>query len=101
MVGAGTFINTIVKLVTTVVILGAVYLFLVKPVLDTTNDAFEQFTPDGFSKTFENLPGDIQDQLDSAFDDNSKTQATKLGSCVTSAGQNTARIQRCVERFGG
>jgi hypothetical protein len=37
MLGAGTVINPLVKIVTTVVVLGAVYLFIVKPVLDTTD----------------------------------------------------------------
>ena len=35
LIGAGTVINPIVKVVTTVAILGAVYLFFVKPALDT------------------------------------------------------------------
>ena len=42
MLGAGTVINPIIKIVTTVVILGAVYLFIVKPTLDTTNDVVNQ-----------------------------------------------------------
>ena len=37
MLGAGTVINPIIKIITTVVILGAVYLFIVKPALDTTH----------------------------------------------------------------
>ena len=41
MIGAGTIINPIIKVVTTVVILGAVYLFFVKPALDTTKDISE------------------------------------------------------------
>ena len=36
MVGAGTIINPILKVVTTVAILAAVYFFIVKPSLDTT-----------------------------------------------------------------
>ena len=42
MIGAGTVINPIVKIVTTVVILGAVYLFIVRPVLDTTEKVVDQ-----------------------------------------------------------
>ena len=38
MIGAGTIINPIIKVVTTVAILGAVYLFFVKPALDTAED---------------------------------------------------------------
>ena len=36
MIGAGTVINPIIKVVTTVAILAAVYFFIVKPSLDTT-----------------------------------------------------------------
>ena len=42
MIGAGTVINPIVKIVTTVVILGAVYLFIVRPVLDTTEKVVDR-----------------------------------------------------------
>jgi len=39
MLGAGTVINPIIKIVTTVVILAAVGIFIVRPVLDTTDKA--------------------------------------------------------------
>ena len=42
MIGAGTIINPIIKVVTTVVILGAVYLFVVRPVLDTTENVVDK-----------------------------------------------------------
>jgi hypothetical protein len=49
MIGAGTFINPLMKVVTTVAILAAVYFFIVKPVLDTTentvNRAFDTAAP--------------------------------------------------------
>ncbi len=38
MLGAGTIINPIIKIVTTVAILAAVGIFIVKPVLDTTEE---------------------------------------------------------------
>jgi hypothetical protein len=41
-IGAGTVINPLIKVVTTLIILGAVYLFIVKPALDTTNNAIEK-----------------------------------------------------------
>lgn len=101
MVGAGTFINPLIKIVTTIAILAAVYFFFVKPVIDTTNDAFDKFVPDGFSETFDGFPTDIQDQINEAFEGNGEARATKLGNCVTKARQDTDRIQRCVDRFGG
>jgi hypothetical protein len=53
LIGAGTIINPILKVVTTVAILGAVYLFFVKPVLDTT----------------ENITNDVSRQTQQAFKD--------------------------------
>jgi hypothetical protein len=38
MLGADTFVSSILRLVTTIAILAAVYFFIVKPVLKTTND---------------------------------------------------------------
>ena len=99
MIGAGTIINPIIKIVTTVVILGAIYLFFVKPALDTTNNAFDQFGLDGLSETFEGLPSDIQDQVDEALKGTDRSDAARLGVCITRAQPDTDRIQRCVERF--
>jgi hypothetical protein len=97
-IGAGTVINPIIKIVTTVAILAAVYFFLVKPVIDTTNDAFDKFVPDNFEDTFDTFPSDIQDQINDALDDSG--QKNKLVDCVTNAGQNTDKVERCVDRFG-
>ena len=41
MLGAGTVINPIIKIVTTVVILAAVGIFIVRPILDTTDKAID------------------------------------------------------------
>jgi hypothetical protein len=99
MIGAGTIINPIIKIVTTVVILGACYLFFVKPVLDTTENTFEQFGLDGLSETFDDLPSDIQDQVDSALEGTDRSGASRLGDCITRVQPDTAKIQRCVDRF--
>jgi hypothetical protein len=45
MIGAATFINPLVKIVTTVAILAAVYFFAIRPVLDTTEQAFDTVNP--------------------------------------------------------
>jgi len=101
MVGASTFINPLLKIVTTIAILGAIYLFFVKPIIDTTNNAFEDFGLGSLSETFEGLPNNIQEQIDSALEGTTKSQATKLGNCVKRADSNTTKIQSCVDRFGG
>jgi hypothetical protein len=101
MLGAGTVINPLIKIITTVVILGAVYLFIVKPALDTTNNAFESFS-DSFNG-FDELPGDIQSQIDDAFDDSSNSG--RLQDCIDRAIDGTAvnqnALDRCIDRFTG
>lgn len=101
MLGAGTVINPIIKIITTVVILGAVYLFIVKPTLDTTSNVFQE----SFG-AFDDLPANIQDQIDNALNgtntDNINAQA--LQDCIKNAigpnGANQNRIDRCLNRYG-
>jgi hypothetical protein len=98
MLGAGTVINPIIKIVTTIAILAAVYFFIVKPTLDTTNTAF-----DSFSDSFDGISGDVQSQLEDAFDSTDSSQ--QLENCIDRAignsGANEDRISRCIDRFGG
>lgn len=97
MLGAGTIINPIIKLVTVVIVLGAVYLFIVKPVLDTTSDAFETF-----GGAFDELPTSIQDTVDDALQGIDDDAARgRFERCIKEAGSNNQRINRCVERFTG
>jgi hypothetical protein len=100
MLGAGTVINPIIKIITTVVILGAIYLFLVKPALDTTNSAFDSFS-NSFGG-FDNLPTDIQSQIDDAFSSTGDTG--RLQDCIQRAigpnGADQQQINRCIDRFG-
>jgi hypothetical protein len=83
-----------------VAILAAVYFFIVKPTLDTTNTAFESFT-DSFNG-FDSLPGDVQTRIDDAFD--STGDSGRLQDCIDRAINGTdvdqRRIQRCVDRLG-
>ena len=96
MLGAGTVINPIIKIVTTIVVLGALYLFIVKPILDTTNNAFEEF-----GSAFDNLPSSVQDTVDDAFDDVPDSDSGEFERCIRAAIPNQRQIQRCVDRFTG
>ena len=101
MLGASTVINPIIKIVTTVVILGAVYLFFVKPALDTTENISDSIN--------QSISGSF-DSFDEAFDEaqdvgvtipkpeNQKAQK-KLMSCVQSAAPNVDKLQRCAEKY--
>jgi hypothetical protein len=99
MLGAGTIINPIIKIVTTVAILAAVYFFIVKPAMDTTNNAFDAFD-DAFPNA-DNLSSDLQETIDDAL--GSTTDPDRLRACIKraiEAGGNDPAIDRCVDRFG-
>ncbi len=105
MLGAGTVINPIIKIVTTVVILGAVYLFIVKPALDTTNNVVSE-SLGAFNGAFDGLPNDVQSEIDDALNgvNPSTVDAQALQRCIQNAigpnGANQNRIQRCLDRYG-
>lgn len=105
MIGAGTVINPIIKVVTTIAILGAVYLFFVKPALDTT----EQISNRAFD-TSDQIQQDIRESIDNSTSGanqidfeipKSSQKAQKLGACVQSATGNIDEIQKCMDRYGG
>jgi hypothetical protein len=106
MLGAGTVINPIIKIVTTVVVLAATYLFIVKPVLDTTDEAIKN--------TSESVRAGIE-QGDDAFQEaqiqGARTRANsyrdslrsswpagarEITACVRKAGDGLQELNRCV-----
>jgi len=58
MIGAGTIINPILKVVTTVAILAAVYFFIVKPSLETTEEISA-----GINESSQSIREGIQDSI--------------------------------------
>jgi hypothetical protein len=100
-IGAGTVINPIIKIVTVVAILAATYLFIVKPVLDTTESTIEA-SFEAFGDGFGDLPAQVQDDVDAALD--SSNDSVALQNCIERAidrrnAPNAQRVNRCVERF--
>ena len=98
--------NKLIGLLVTVGILAAVYFFAIKPVLDTTNDAFDR----AFDAS-DNITEEIQQSFDDSgidgfnvdsinIDNQSTKQAERLLACVQRAQPNTAKMQTCVDRFG-
>lgn len=92
---AETLARSLIRLLVTVAILAAVYIFLIRPVLDTTNNAFD---------SFDQLDDGIQNTLEDAgiaeFDvPNDKQKVNRLQECVARAAQDVDRVQRCVDRF--
>ena len=105
MLGAGTVINPMIKVVTTVAILAAAYFFIIKPVLDTTEDtigrSFDAF--EGSFDGFDQLPNQIQDQVNRAVEQSGSSD--RLQRCIERAldgagAPDTGRVNRCVDRHG-
>ena len=97
--------SNLIRLIVTVAILGAVYLFAIKPILDTTNDAFDRaFEP------FDGIQQEIQDSFDDAGADGfdvknidlgkDRRRAQKLLACVQRVQPDTDKMRACAERFG-
>lgn len=110
MLGAGTILNPILKIVTTVAILAAVYFFLVKPTLNTTErlaapalDAVQE-AQQQFDQAFDDVPdaAALQNQINDAIGDGTidTSKTDKLLKCVQRANQNVTKIQVCTNRFG-
>lgn len=92
-----TLARSLIRLIVTVGILAAVYFFIIRPVLDTTND------------TINNAFDSVDSQLDNAFDDaginppnltgTGKTDAQRVLDCVQRVQPDTTKMQKCAERL--
>ncbi len=110
MLGAGTIINPIIKIVTTVAILAAVGIFIVKPVLDTTvdisNDVNESIrtTQQGINTSISEAQIDsMRTSLAARLTGLSSTwpeAARELRDCVRDAGRDGPALERC-DNFAG
>jgi hypothetical protein len=101
----------IIRLLVTVGILAAVYFFIVRPTLDTTEKisnevnvnvqkGFEQSNVGDINKTIDEVNRQVQREIKKSLRA-SKQQgnANKLIDCIQRANQNVNKIQRCSERF--
>jgi len=92
-----TLARSLIRLLVTVGILAAVYFFIIRPVLDTTND------------TINNAFDSVDSQLDNAFDDAglnpsslsdvNQSDAEKVLACVQRVQPDVTKMQRCAERL--
>ena len=106
MIGAGTFISPLLKILTTVAVLAASYFFIVKPVLETTDNAIDR-SFDSF-EGIENVGPNVQKSVreaqrlaeqQQAASNAQVEEANKLLACITDAEGNVTVIQRCNARF--
>jgi hypothetical protein len=107
MIGAGTIINPIIKVVTTVAVLGAAYLFIVKPILDTTEkvagDTQEQIAQSQASAAAnsERMALDHArsraDSYGSSLQNGWPAGAREVRSCVSNAKGDADAMERCAD----
>lgn len=96
---AEALVRGLIRLLVTVAILAAIYLFILRPILDTTNNTIDKAFDGGGGIT-----GQIRDQLDAAdvsgLDINlgSADQAQRMLRCIQRANQDIDRIERCGRR---
>jgi len=116
----GNLASGVIRLAVTVGILAAVYFFIVKPVLhttehtvDTANEAFQKsFNSPTFdtkaieekiNKSVEDVNREVQVQVEHSFQvtksNGGEKKQQKLLRCVQHANGNVHRIERCARRF--
>jgi hypothetical protein len=110
---AENVVMRLIGLVTTILILGAVYLFFVKPIIDTTNNAFDSVN-DTINSSFDDIGlddvsvsdiqkgdfGDLEKQIRQAgLDNQDQRQAERLLNCVQRVQPDTSKMQECAQRF--
>ena len=97
----GNVTNGIIRLAVAAGILFCAYLFIVKPVLNTTEDAFHSSGLDQIGKTLNTVNVQVQRQIRRSFKV-TKSQGgnpQRLIKCIKHADQNVERIERCTRRF--
>jgi hypothetical protein len=108
-IGAGTIINPILKVVTTVAILGAAYLFIVKPILDTTENVAGQAADQVAQSQREaeqrsqdialNSASSRADSYASSLQNTWPAGARAVNSCVRDAKGDVDAMEKCAD-FG-
>jgi hypothetical protein len=97
----GNVTSGIIRLAVAAGILFCAYLFIVKPVLDKTDEAFHSTGLDRIGKTLNTVNVQVQRQIRHSFK-LTKTQGgnpQRLIKCIKHAHQDVNKIERCTRRF--
>ncbi len=97
----GNVTSGIIRLAVTAGVLFLCYLFIVKPVLKTTDEAFKSTGLDQIGKSLEGMSTTIKREVHHSFEVAKKRGANpqKLVHCVQRANGNVKHIERCTRRF--
>lgn len=103
----GTLINGVVRILVVVATLAAVYYFLVRPVLDTTEKVSTGISSN-IQKSLEeadnvfkeaNAPQGTQMRITQEIRNVPSNRAQQLGKCINRKPGNLAHLQRCAKRL--
>jgi hypothetical protein len=97
----GNVTSGIIRLAVTGGILVLCYLFIVKPVLDTTNEAIKSSGIDQIGKSLNGVGREIKRQVRHSFQATKRQGGNpqKLVRCIQRANGDVQRIERCTRRF--
>jgi hypothetical protein len=97
----GNLTSGIIRLAVTGGILVLCYLFIVKPVLDTTSDAIRSSGIGEIGKSLEGVGREIKRQVRHSLKVTKQkgVNPKKLIRCIETANGNTKKIQRCTRKF--
>jgi hypothetical protein len=96
----GNLTSGIIRLAVTAGVLFLAYLFIVKPVLDTTNEAIKSSGLDRIGKSIEGVSKEIKREVHHSFEATSPgAKRQRLVHCIQRANGDVQRIQRCTRRF--
>jgi hypothetical protein len=98
----GSVTSGLIRLAVTGGILFLCYLFIVKPVLETTDEAIKRSGIDQVGKTFDSVNRQVQRQIRRSFRATRRpggADPQKLVRCIQRSNHNVQKIQRCTRRF--
>jgi len=97
----GNLTSGIIRLAVTGGILVLCYLFIVKPVLDTTSDAIRSSGLSEIGRSLEGVGHEIKRQVRHSLKVTKQkgVNPKKLIRCIENANSNTKKLQRCTRRF--
>jgi len=102
----GSVTSGIIRLLVAVGIIAAAYLFLLKPVLDQTDEvidkAFKNTGIESIGKTIDDVNRQVQREIRRSIRVSRQTgDSHRLIRCIQRANQNVQRIHRCTFRIEG
>jgi hypothetical protein len=97
----GNVTSGVIRLAVTAGVLFLCYLFIVKPVLKTTDDAIHSSGLEEIGKTLDTVNRQVRREIRHSFKATKRHGANpqRLINCIKHADQDVAKIKRCTRRF--